>query len=76
MQFSLTRNQPMREPFSIGLIRDTEANRVLMASMDPHGTLRLPPGTWELTAKVDAGPNGGDCQGEIRLQASTQVVVR
>ena len=76
MQFELIRGQPLRQPFTIGLVADTAASRALLSSMDPSGALRLPAGHWELSAMVDAGPDGANCQGEIQLQATTQIVVK
>ena len=76
MQVDLTRGQPFRQPFTkSGGWNDSDPNRNFYAWFAADPQLHLPSGTWEIYAKVDAGPNGGNCQGEIELQASVTITV-
>ena len=76
MQVDLSRDQPLRQPFTkFGGWNDSDPNRDFYAWFFHDPQLHLPTGTWEIYAKVDAGPNGGDCQGQIELQATVTITV-
>jgi hypothetical protein len=74
----LQRGEPLRQPFDMsatGPMPGGDANNSFYLSLF-NQPLHLPAGRWEVSAKVDAGTDSGKCQGEIELQASTQITVR
>ena len=72
----LTRDDPLRQPFTkSGGWSNSDPNRDFYAWFVGDPQLHLPSGNWEIYAKVDAGPDGNDCQGQIELQASVTITV-